>query len=60
MRVSIPIPLSFRMVSFSASFCWLGCSTPRDMLPLSVIQIYARRKTILCSVFHLNIIARMF
>lgn len=30
----MPTPRSLRMVSFSASFCWLGCSTERDMVVL--------------------------
>lgn len=28
------MPLSLRMVSFSASFCWLGWMTPRDIFSL--------------------------
>lgn len=35
----MPTPRSLRMVSFSASFCWLGCSTERDMVVVVVVAV---------------------
>ena len=35
----MPTPRSLRMGSFSASFCWLGCSTERDMVVVAAAAV---------------------